>query len=134
MTDNDQAAQQDIVDAGRPATTNAAPLAQLRDADDDLWRALAAGQVAPGVDPVRQALAAALLGDVALARDILRSGAAFRFEWPLLPARERRAWCCAVCGLDVYAESEGQAADVHASAPHDAGHLGDEPHDPVWED
>lgn len=62
-----------------------APLAQLRDVDEEAWRALyTAGYENPGADPRIQALAAALLGDRILARQILENGQAaiWTMTWP----------------------------------------------------
>jgi hypothetical protein len=66
-----------------------APLAQLRDADEQLWNDVMAKSTAkpsPGTDTVTQALAAALLGDRPLAVEILRDGIGARSvrPWPKL--------------------------------------------------
>lgn len=68
------------------STRPPAPLAQLRDVDPLAWRVLCAQSSAPGVNPITQALAAALLGDLDLARDVLASGpgAVYLREWPEL--------------------------------------------------
>lgn len=63
---------------------NAAPLAQLRSVDPLAWGRLCSGTFAPGTDPVRQALAAALMDHTDIAREILGTGTAFmlRTDWP----------------------------------------------------
>jgi hypothetical protein len=70
-----------------PQPPPAAPLAQLRKHDPELWKlvyATAEGQVSAG--PTQQALAAALMGAPDIARFILAAPiAAWTAEWPVLP-------------------------------------------------
>ena len=63
-----------------------APLAQLRILDGEAWDLVcrASRSVNPGSDAPSQALAAALLGDLELARSILRDGPYWTSTWPAL--------------------------------------------------
>lgn len=75
-----------------------APLAQLRDVDPRVWGVLttAARDQNPGTDSVTQAMAAALLGDANLARQILRDGSVHRWQWPELRQHDLDAEIIAV--------------------------------------